>query len=107
MVLRKSQQPSAAPADTEARAVTAVEVSEVMARVAGLPPGDREALLLFAWEELSYQEIAEALAIPIGTVRSRINRARVRLRELHSGPAEEEVEMIPTVRRPSGGDSDD
>src|SRR5262249_8214988 len=43
---------------------------------------DREALLLFAWEELPYQSVAEALDLPIGTVRSRLNRARARLREL-------------------------
>src|SRR5262245_12050956 len=47
-----------------------------------LPDGEREALLLFAWEELSYQGVAETLELPIGTVRSRLNRARARLREL-------------------------
>jgi RNA polymerase sigma factor (sigma-70 family) len=47
-----------------------------------LPDGEREALLLFAWEDLSYQSMAEALELPIGTVRSRLNRARARLREL-------------------------
>jgi RNA polymerase sigma factor (sigma-70 family) len=47
-----------------------------------LPDGEREALLLFAWEELSYQGVAEALELPIGTVRSRLNRARAQLREL-------------------------
>jgi RNA polymerase sigma-70 factor (ECF subfamily) len=47
-----------------------------------LPEGDRAALLLFALEELGYAEIAIALEIPIGTVRSRINRARRKLREL-------------------------
>ena len=47
-----------------------------------LPGGDRDALLLMVWAELSYEEIARALEIPVGTVRSRINRARRRLREL-------------------------
>ena len=42
---------------------------------------DREALLLFAWADLSYEEIATALEIPLGTVRSRIHRARRVLRE--------------------------
>jgi RNA polymerase sigma factor (sigma-70 family) len=41
-----------------------------------IEPRDRDALLLFAWADLSYAEVAEALAIPVGTVRSRINRAR-------------------------------
>lgn len=42
---------------------------------------DREALLLFAWADLTYEEIATALEIPLGTVRSRIHRARHVLRE--------------------------
>jgi RNA polymerase sigma-70 factor (ECF subfamily) len=41
-----------------------------------LKSGDREAILLLAWADLSYEEIAEALSVPVGTVRSRINRAR-------------------------------
>ena len=44
--------------------------------------GEHGALLLFAWEDLSYQSVAEALQLPIGTVRSRLNRARAQLREL-------------------------
>jgi RNA polymerase sigma-70 factor (ECF subfamily) len=50
--------------------------------IEALPDGEREALLLFVWEDLSYQSVAEALELPIGTVRSRLNRARARLREL-------------------------
>jgi RNA polymerase sigma factor (sigma-70 family) len=50
--------------------------------IASLPDPEREALLLFAWEELPYESVAEALDLPIGTVRSRLNRARARLREL-------------------------
>ena len=46
----------------------------------GLSAGDRDALLLMAWNDLSYQEVADALDIPVGTVRSRISRARLRLR---------------------------
>jgi RNA polymerase sigma-70 factor (ECF subfamily) len=47
-----------------------------------LPAGERDVLLLFAWADLRYEEIAIALRIPIGTVRSRLHRARQRLREL-------------------------
>ncbi|MBC7644327.1 MAG: RNA polymerase sigma factor, partial [Thermoleophilia bacterium] len=46
-----------------------------------LSPGDREALLLYAWGDLSYDDIAVSLNIPVGTVRSRLNRARRQLRE--------------------------
>lgn len=54
----------------------------VAAALAELPPIEREALLLYAWAELGYEEIAYALEIPVGTVRSRLNRARGRMREL-------------------------
>ena len=71
--------------DGRARAA-ALDARVLFPRVAdaieALPDGEREALLLFAWEELSYQSMAEALELPIGTVRSRLNRARARLREL-------------------------
>ena len=50
--------------------------------IEALPDDERDALLLFAWEKLSYQSVAEALELPIGTVRSRLNRARAHLREL-------------------------
>ena len=46
---------------------------------------DQDVLGLAAWEGLSYAEISVALGIPVGTVRSRIHRARQRLRELASG----------------------
>jgi RNA polymerase sigma-70 factor (ECF subfamily) len=45
-----------------------------------LDPRDRSVLLLIAWEDLSYQEVADALDVPIGTVRSRLHRARRILR---------------------------
>ncbi|WP_406419565.1 sigma-70 family RNA polymerase sigma factor [Streptomyces sp. NBC_00873] len=61
--------------------VTAQAASRSLAKsVAELSQGDRHVLLLFAWADLTYQEIAEALDIPVGTVRSRLNRARKRLR---------------------------
>lgn len=41
---------------------------------------DRETLLLYAWADLDYEGIAQALNIPVGTVRSRLNRARRLLR---------------------------
>jgi RNA polymerase sigma factor (sigma-70 family) len=68
-------------ADAVSRAVDASERwPEVAAAVAGLPDGERDALVLAVWEGLAYEDIAAALAIPVGTVRSRINRARSRLR---------------------------
>jgi RNA polymerase sigma factor (sigma-70 family) len=63
--------------------------------IAALPDGERDALLLYAWEDLSYDEIAAALAIPVGTVRSRLNRARTRLRELDSTRGEQRERTTP------------
>ena len=48
--------------------------------LAGLDSDQRDVLLLYAWEDLSYAEIAAALDIPLGTVRSRLARARAHLR---------------------------
>jgi RNA polymerase sigma-70 factor (ECF subfamily) len=48
--------------------------------LASLPKGHRDALLLVAWGGLTYPEAAHALDVRVGTVRSRINRARKRLR---------------------------
>jgi RNA polymerase sigma factor (sigma-70 family) len=50
------------------------------AALGALKPADRETLLLFAWADLDYEQIAEALRVPVGTVRSRLNRARRKLR---------------------------
>lgn len=50
--------------------------------VARLDADDREVLLLREYEQLSYAEIAELLCVPLGTVRSRLFRARMALKEL-------------------------
>ncbi|MEV0612812.1 RNA polymerase sigma factor [Nonomuraea sp. NPDC050404] len=49
--------------------------------LATLPGGHRDALLLVAWAGLTYPEVAEALNVRVGTVRSRLNRAREKLRK--------------------------
>lgn len=45
-----------------------------------MPARDRDTLLLYAWGDLDYEGVAQALDVPIGTVRSRLNRARLKLR---------------------------
>jgi RNA polymerase sigma factor (sigma-70 family) len=68
-------------AEQVAAQVTAQAMHRLLATaLAALGAGDREVLLLIAWEGLSYDETARALDIPIGTVRSRLSRARRQVR---------------------------
>lgn len=64
--------------DTDARQLAPVLVDALRK----LPERDCQVLLLQAVTDLTYQEIADVLVIPIGTVRSTLNRARHRMREL-------------------------
>ena len=83
--LAAQQAPPADLADGVAAIVDAADQwPRVADAVAGLAAGERDALLLHVWEGLSYDDVAAALDVPVGTVRSRINRARRRLRELAS-----------------------
>ncbi len=74
----------------------------VLCAVSALPRRDREVLALCAWAGLTYDEAAVALGVPVGTIRSRLSRARARMRELaaeaghersanHAVPATEEA----------------
>jgi RNA polymerase sigma-70 factor (ECF subfamily) len=61
------------------------EPAEVVSALDSLSRDERETLFLFAVADLSYEEIAEALGIPVGTVRSRLARARSRMRSRLAG----------------------
>jgi RNA polymerase sigma-70 factor (ECF subfamily) len=65
----------------EARADAGRLRAQLAAVLAALPKEEADPLLLFAWAELNYEEIAVALNLPIGTVKSRLSRARTRIRE--------------------------
>ncbi|TMR95255.1 RNA polymerase sigma factor [Nonomuraea basaltis] len=81
------------PADRVAAGVTAQAVrAELAGALAALPAKDRDVLLLIAWGDLTYEEVAQALGIPIGTVRSRLNRGRRKVRAAlgDTNPMEEE-----------------
>ena len=67
---------AADPGDSIDRLAAAALRGPVAAALAALKPRDRDVLLLFAWGQLSYEEIAAVLDVPVGTVRSRLNRAR-------------------------------
>ncbi|TMR08841.1 RNA polymerase sigma factor [Nonomuraea turkmeniaca] len=81
------------PADRVAAGVTAQAVrAELAGALAALPAKDRDVLLLIAWGDLTYEEVAQALGIPVGTVRSRLNRGRRKVRAAlgDANPMEEE-----------------
>ncbi len=59
--------------------------STVAAALLELPLGDRNLILLHAWAQLSYSELATALDLPLGTVRSRLSRTRSKLRATLGG----------------------
>jgi RNA polymerase sigma-70 factor (ECF subfamily) len=67
--------------EVDARLDAAAASAVLASALASLGVGDREVLLLYAWADLSYEEIAVALGIPVGTVRSRLHRARGLLRK--------------------------
>ncbi len=69
-------------ADADDHLVAAAAKGELDAALGSLRKKERDVLLLYALEGLGYREIAEALEIPVGTVRSRLFRARQKLREL-------------------------
>jgi RNA polymerase sigma-70 factor (ECF subfamily) len=66
--------------------VSKVEAEQVRAAIQELPREFREIILLREYEDLSYQEIASVLGCPVGTVMSRLGRARAKLRTLLAGP---------------------
>ena len=63
-----------------------VELQEVLLQLGRLPAEQREVLILAAVEEMKYEEIAEVLDIPVGTVMSRLSRAREKLRRIVAEP---------------------
>jgi RNA polymerase sigma-70 factor, ECF subfamily len=64
-----------------------LEVSDLLSCLDRLPPEQREVLLLVSLESLNYAQVGKILGIPVGTVTSRLARARMRLRALLAGSA--------------------
>jgi RNA polymerase sigma-70 factor (ECF subfamily) len=77
----------AQPASTPSPASARLELRDVQTALALLPAEQREVLLLVALEEMTYEEVAGTLGIPLGTVMSRLSRGRERLRLLMLGQA--------------------
>jgi RNA polymerase sigma-70 factor (ECF subfamily) len=76
-----SSEPSAGPDTPETVLLERAQQQVVQDVMAELPVNYREILLLCEVEEMSYHEIAETLAVPMGTVMSRLSRARKALRD--------------------------
>lgn len=72
----------------------ALLVRDLERAVAALPVEQREVLLLVALEDLSYDETARALGIPIGTVMSRLARAREKVRLMMQGKASGKLQVV-------------
>ncbi|HEX3925888.1 MAG TPA: RNA polymerase sigma factor [Streptosporangiaceae bacterium] len=70
---------------SDARVAAGATRCAVAAALAALDPDQRDVVLLIAWAELTFDQAAEALGIPEGTARSRMNRARTRLRAALGG----------------------
>lgn len=73
---------------SDQRADDEQRMREILNLVAQLPRRDLEVFALCAWSDLTYEDAAFALSIPVGTVRSRLSRARARLRDLSFAEAE-------------------
>ncbi|MFI9596696.1 RNA polymerase sigma factor [Nonomuraea sp. NPDC052265] len=69
----------------EARVSASAAQGDLAGALAVLSPEDREVLLMIAWADLSYEEVARALGVPIGTIRSRLHRARKKTRAALGG----------------------
>jgi RNA polymerase sigma-70 factor (ECF subfamily) len=72
--------------------------------VTSLPEGELDVLVLHVWEGLSYEDIAVAVDVPVGTVRSRLHRARGRLRELEAASGEQPDDHHPGTSGLRGSD---
>lgn len=74
--------PSVAPPAEDqavARSVTEAGLRDALGAISALPEREQEVVMLVLWSDLSYEEASTALAIPIGTVQSRLSRARAKL----------------------------
>ncbi len=73
--------------------IRAMEMRDLAKALAQLAPEYREVVLLIGLEQMRYEDVAEILDVPLGTVMSRLSRGRERLRALMSGEAQ------PVLRR--------
>ena len=70
---------------TPAAQIASLELRDLESAIARLPEEQRETLLLIGLEGMKYEEVAQICGVPIGTVRSRLSRARAGLRRMTEG----------------------
>lgn len=88
--------------DVTERIAAASEMRLILSLVERLPERERRVLELCAWDGLSYEDAAAVLSVPVGTIKSRLSRARARLRELerrsgHEWDVHIDVQIVPEV----------
>jgi RNA polymerase sigma factor (sigma-70 family) len=94
LVAQLASQPRAeVERDAEARAEAAARRRSLLGQIARLPRKQQDVIALCVWSGLTYEETAAALDVPVGTVRSRLARARDGLAELEGAPRHTEFEM--------------
>ena len=89
-VLERLPAPSVVlPAEDQAiaRSMTEAGLRDALDTISALPEREQEVVMLVLWSGLPYDEAATALGIPVGTVRSRLSRARSKLQTALSSPA--------------------
>ena len=74
--------------------VTSTDLMDLDRALMALSPDQREVVLLVALEDMTYAEVSRALGIPIGTVMSRLSRAREKLRRLMEGESARGLRVI-------------
>ena len=94
--LRRVSQPGSEPSfadDSDERIDDEKLIGRALVLLGRLPRREQEVFALCSWSGLSYEDAAIALEIPVGTVRSRLSRARARLQELDPWIGHEEDRM--------------
>lgn len=72
----------------------ALGARDIHAALARLPDPQREVMLLIGLEQFSYDEAAQVIGVPVGTVMSRLSRARERMRQLLAGEAVVQLKVV-------------
>jgi RNA polymerase sigma factor (sigma-70 family) len=95
LLARLADGPRPVEPDAASRAEAAAQMRSVLQHVSSLPRQQQDVVALCVWSDLRYAEAAVALGVPVGTVRSRLARARATLAELDGALRHREVEMEP------------